>query len=169
LWDSHDAQDLVCNGMSKTPPNLTNLPPEVQAYVAAQTAELSELKQAFLGSSLDHATVQKRLKDEMASVDAALSAERTAHARAIQNRDTIIADLRLQLHGHKKLYSVNHLVRQRQPLWPVYEPLWCCLFSGVLVCNLLWLILDRCCRWRVCVGFLVVAGRAPAETLRIHL
>ena len=38
----------------------------------------------------------------MASVDAALSAERTAHARAIQNRDTIIADLRLQLHGHKK-------------------------------------------------------------------
>jgi len=67
------------------------------------------------------------------------------------------------------LYSVNHLVRQRQPLWPVCEPLWCCLFSGVLVCNLLWLILDRCCRWRVCVGFLVVAGRAPAETLCIHL
>ena len=30
------------------------------------------------------------------------SAERTAHARAIQNRDTIIADLRLQLHGHNK-------------------------------------------------------------------
>ena len=102
MWDSHDARDLVCNGMSNTPPNLTNLPPEVQAYVAAQTAELSELKQAFLGSSLGHATVQKRLKDEMASVDAALSAERTAHARAIQNRDTIIADLRLQLHGHNK-------------------------------------------------------------------
>lgn len=35
-------------------------------------------------------------------MDAALSAEHTAHARAIQNRDTIIADLRLQLHGHKK-------------------------------------------------------------------
>jgi transposase len=102
LWDSHDARDLVCNGMSKTPPDLTNLSPEVQAYVAAQTAELSELKQAFLGSSLDHAAAQKRLKGEMASVDAALSAERTAHARAIQNRDTIIADLRLQLHGHKK-------------------------------------------------------------------
>jgi transposase len=88
--------------MSKTPPNLTNMSPEVQAYVAAQTAELSELKQAFLGSSLDHATAQKRFKAEMASVDAALSAERNAHARAIQNRDTIIADLRLQLHGHKK-------------------------------------------------------------------
>ena len=38
----------------------------------------------------------------MASVDAALSAERNAHASAIQNRDAIIADLRLQLHGHKK-------------------------------------------------------------------
>jgi transposase len=102
LGDSHDARDLVCNGMSKTPLNLANLPPEVQAYVAAQAAELSVLKQEFLGVSLDHAAAQKRLKDEMASVDAALSAERTAHARAIQNRDTIIADLRLQLHGHNK-------------------------------------------------------------------
>ena len=35
-------------------------------------------------------------------MESALAAERTAHARAIQNRDTIIADLRLQLHGHKK-------------------------------------------------------------------
>ncbi|WP_245581413.1 IS66 family transposase [Octadecabacter arcticus] len=56
----------------------------------------------MLGQSLSHAAAQKRLKAEMASVDAALSAERSAHARAIQNRDTIIADLRLQLHGHKK-------------------------------------------------------------------
>ena len=56
----------------------------------------------MLGLSLSHATAQKRLRDDMASVDAALSAERTAHASAIQNRDTIIADLRLQLHGHKK-------------------------------------------------------------------
>jgi hypothetical protein len=88
--------------MSKTLPNLADLPPEVQALLAAQTAELSGLKQEFLGLSLDHATVQKRLKDEMASVDAALSAERTAHTLAIQNRDTIIADLRLQLHGHYK-------------------------------------------------------------------
>ncbi|MGB1266004.1 MAG: transposase, partial [Nereida ignava] len=88
--------------MSKTPPNLANLPPEVQAYVVAQAAELARKNAEMLGQSLNHAAAQKRLKDEMASVDAALSAERTAHARAIQNRDTIIADLRLQLHGHKK-------------------------------------------------------------------
>jgi transposase len=56
----------------------------------------------MLGLSLSHAAAQKLLKHEMASVDAALSAERNAHTRAIQNRDTIIADLRLQLHGHKK-------------------------------------------------------------------
>ena len=55
-----------------------------------------------MGLSLSHANAQKRLKDEMASVDAALSAERSAHARAIQNRDTIIADLRLQFHGHNQ-------------------------------------------------------------------
>ena len=85
--------------MSKTPPILANLPPEVQAYVAAQEAELSGLKQEFLGVSLDHATVQKRLKDEM---EAALAAERAAQARAIQNKDTMIADLRLQLHGARK-------------------------------------------------------------------
>ena len=71
--------------------------------------------------------------------------------------------------SRRGMYSVNHLVRQRQPLWPVYEPLWCCLFSGILVCNLLWLNLYRCCRWRALVGLLVVAGRAPAETLCIHL
>jgi hypothetical protein len=85
--------------MSKTPPILANLPPEVQSYVAAQAAELSGLKQEFLGVSLDNASVQKRLKDEM---EAALAAERAAHARAIQNRDAMIADLRLQLHGHQK-------------------------------------------------------------------
>ena len=88
--------------MERTPPNLADLPPEVQAFVAAQAAELSGLRQAFLGVSLDHAAAQKRLKNEMASMDAALVAERSAHARTIQNRDTIIADLRLQLHGHKK-------------------------------------------------------------------
>jgi hypothetical protein len=72
--------------MSKTPPILANLPPEVQSYVAAQAAELSGLKQEFLGVSLDNASVQKRLKDEM---EAALAAERAAHARAIQNRDAM--------------------------------------------------------------------------------
>ncbi|MCP4450509.1 MAG: IS66 family transposase [Planctomycetes bacterium] len=74
----------------------------MQAFVAAQAAELAELKQELLGSSLNHATAQQRFKAEVASMDAALSAERTAHARAIQNRDLIIADLRLQLDGHKK-------------------------------------------------------------------
>ena len=85
--------------MSKTPPDLTDLPVQVLAYVGAQAAELADLKQEFLGLSLSHGSAQKRLKDEM---EAALSAERAAHARAIQNRDTMIADLRLQLHGHKK-------------------------------------------------------------------
>jgi transposase len=81
---------------------MADLPPDVQAYVAAQEAELGRKGAEMLGLSLSHAAAQKRLKGEMASVDAALSAERTAHVRAIQNRDTIIADLRLQLHGHKK-------------------------------------------------------------------
>jgi transposase len=83
-------------------PNLATSPPEVQALFAAQAAELARKDAEMLGLSLSHATAQKRLKAEMASVGAALSAERHAHARAIQNRDTIIADLRLQLHGHKK-------------------------------------------------------------------
>ena len=85
--------------MSKTLPNLANLPPEAQAFVVA---EMARKNADLLGLSLSHASAQKRLKNEMASVEAALVAERAAHARAIQNRDTIIADLRLQLHGHKK-------------------------------------------------------------------
>jgi transposase len=70
VLDSQDGVHLVENGMSKALPNLADLPPDVRAYIAAQTAELV--------------------------------AERTAHSQAIQNRDTIIADLRLQLDGHKK-------------------------------------------------------------------
>lgn len=88
--------------MRKTPPNLADLPPDVQAFVVAQTAELARKDAELLGLSLSHASAQKRLKDEMASAEAALAAERAAHARAIQSRDTLIADLRLQLHGHKK-------------------------------------------------------------------
>ena len=88
--------------MSKTPSNLANLPPDVQAFVAAQAAELARKDAEILGLSLSHAAAQNRLKDEVASADAALSAERAAHARAIMSRDTLIADLRLQLHGHKK-------------------------------------------------------------------
>ena len=80
-------------------PILATLPPEVQALFAAQAAELARKDAEMLGLSLSHATAQKRLKTE---ADAALSVERTAHAQAIQHRDTIIADLRLQLHGHKK-------------------------------------------------------------------
>ena len=72
--------------MSKTPPDLTDLPVQEQAYVAAQAAELADLKQEFLGLSLSHGSAQKRLKDEM---EAALAAERAAHARAIQNRDAM--------------------------------------------------------------------------------
>ena len=88
--------------MSKTHPNLADLPPDVQAFVAAQAAELARKDAEILGLSLSHATAQKRLKYEKVLAEAALAAERNAHARAIQNRDTIIADLRLQLHGHKK-------------------------------------------------------------------
>ena len=88
--------------MSKTPPNLADLPADVQAFVVAQAAELARKEAELLGQSLSHATAQKCLKDEVASAETALAAERSAHARAIQNRDTIIADLRMQLHGHKK-------------------------------------------------------------------
>ena len=70
--------------------------------MAAQSAELARKDAEILGLSLSHASTQQRLKDEKASAEAALAAERTNHARAIQNRDMIIADLRLQLHGHKK-------------------------------------------------------------------
>lgn len=70
VLDSQNAPNLVEKGMRKLLSNLADLPPDVQAHIAAQTAELI--------------------------------AERTAHSQAIQNRDTIIADLRLQLDGHKK-------------------------------------------------------------------
>ena len=85
--------------MSKTPPNLADFPPDVQAFVTAQAAELARKDAELLGLSLSHATAQKRLENEM---EAALAAERAAHALAIMSRDTLIADLRLQLHGHKK-------------------------------------------------------------------
>ncbi len=67
VLDSQDGGHLVENGMSRVLSNLADLPLDVQANIAAQTAELV--------------------------------AERTAHSQAIQNRDTIIADLRLQLDG----------------------------------------------------------------------
>ena len=73
---------LLEDGRSKTPPNLVDLPPDVQAFVTAQAAELARKEAEMLGLSLSHAAAQKRFKDEMASADAALTAERTAHARA---------------------------------------------------------------------------------------
>ena len=73
--------------MSKTPPNLADLPPDVQAFVAAQPEELARKNAALLGLSLRYTAAQKRLKTEMASAEAA---ERTAHARAIQSRDMLI-------------------------------------------------------------------------------
>ena len=68
--------------MSKTPPNLADLPPDVQAFVAAQAAELARKDVEILGLSLKHAAAQERLKDE---TDTVLAVERTAHAQAIQN------------------------------------------------------------------------------------
>ena len=81
--------------MNNSLPNLTNLPPDVQAFVTAQAAELARKDADILGLTLTHTAEQKRLKS-------ALDAERTAHAQTIENRDVIIADLRLQLAGHKK-------------------------------------------------------------------
>ena len=63
--------------MNKALPNLANLPPDVQAFIAAQTTQVVGLKSD-------------------------IEAERAAHSLALQNRDTIIADLRMQLDGHKK-------------------------------------------------------------------
>ena len=66
--------------MSKTPPNLVDLPPDVQAFLAAQAAKLARKDAEILGLSLSHATAQKRLKkDEKVSAEAALAAERAGH------------------------------------------------------------------------------------------
>ena len=50
------------NGMSKTHPNLAELPLKVQAFVAAQAAELARKDVEILGLSLNHAAAQKRLE-----------------------------------------------------------------------------------------------------------
>ena len=83
MWDSHDARDLVCNDMTKPPPNLADLSPDVQALFAAQAAELARKDAEILGLSLSHRAAQKRLEAEATSMNAALAAERTAHAQAI--------------------------------------------------------------------------------------
>ncbi len=83
-------------------PDMADLPPDVQACIAAQRAEFMDLKADFLGLNLTHAAVQKCFKSEMEAERATLAAERATYVQAIQNRDTIIADLRMQLDGHKK-------------------------------------------------------------------
>lgn len=50
--------------MSKSPPILADLPPEVQALFAAQAAELGRKDTEMLGLSLRHATAQRRLMDD---------------------------------------------------------------------------------------------------------
>lgn len=107
--DSQDGSNLVAIDMNNALPNLADLPPDVQAFVTAQAAELARkdanilgLKQDMLGQTLTHAAEQKRLKSKATTAQAALFAERTAHAQTIQNRNVIIADLRMQLAGHKK-------------------------------------------------------------------
>jgi transposase len=81
--------------MSKVTPNLADLPPDVQAFVAAQTAELARKDAEIFGLTLTHAAAQSRLK-------AAMAAQKDGFSKTIQNRDTIITDLRMQLDGHKK-------------------------------------------------------------------
>lgn len=88
--------------MDKPLSNLADLPPDVQDFIAAQVAALAAKDVDILGLNLTRAAEQKRLKFKMETTQAALVAERTAHSQAIQNRDTIIADLRMQLDGHKK-------------------------------------------------------------------
>jgi transposase len=102
VLDSQNDDYLVKNGMNKTIPNLADLPLDVRTYIATQAAELIELKAEALGLNLTLAATQKRLKSKMETTQAALLAERTAHSVVIQSRDTIIADLRMQLDGHKK-------------------------------------------------------------------
>lgn len=107
--NSQNLPNLVVNDMNNALLNFADLPPDVQAFVTAQAAELARkdadilsFKQDMLGLNLTHAVDQKRLKSKATTAQAALLVERTAHAQTVQNRDTIIADLRMQLDGHKK-------------------------------------------------------------------
>lgn len=70
--------------MSNAPVNMTNLPADALAVIAAQAAKLAH-------------------KDaELMRLKAAQVSERNGFSKTIQNRDTIIVGLRLQLDGHKK-------------------------------------------------------------------
>lgn len=78
------------------------MPSDVQVFITAQAAVLAAKDADILGLNLTHAAVQKHLKSKVETTQAALVAERTAHSLVIQSRDMIIADLRMQLDGHKK-------------------------------------------------------------------
>ena len=49
VLDSQDDDYLVKNGMNKPLPNLADLPPDVQAYIAAQKVELASKDAEFWG------------------------------------------------------------------------------------------------------------------------
>jgi transposase len=100
--DSQNLPNLVEDYMNNDLPNLADFLPDVQAFIAAQSSELARKDADILELNLSHAADQKRLKSKAATAQTALLAERTAHAQTIQNRDLIIADLRMQLDGHKK-------------------------------------------------------------------
>jgi transposase len=109
FWDSQTGLFMIQNSMNKSLPNLAKSSPDMQAFVTAQAAELARkdadilgFKQEMLGLTLTYATEQKRLKSKAETAQAALLAERTAHAQTIQDRDTMIAHLRMQLDGFKK-------------------------------------------------------------------
>lgn len=84
---------LIEDGMSKAPLNLAYLSYDVQAFIAAQSVELARKDAEIF--ELTHAAAQNRLK-------AAMAAQKEDFSKTIRNRDTIIADLRMQLDGHKK-------------------------------------------------------------------
>ena len=63
--------------MSETPVNITDFSPDAQAFIDAQAAKL-------------------------ARKDADIKMLKTNFAKTLQNRDLVIADLRMQLDGHKK-------------------------------------------------------------------
>lgn len=84
--------------MIKIPFDIADFPPEVQAFLAAQAQEIARKDVQILDLSLKVCGVRNDLKAQVAT----LATERASHALAIKNRDTIIAELRAQLHAHKK-------------------------------------------------------------------
>jgi transposase len=82
----------VENGMTDNPANMADIPAEARAFLLA---ELARKDAQLVGLKAAQAT-------QISKLDAVLTAERDNFLQAISNRDTIIADLRMQLDGHKK-------------------------------------------------------------------